>query len=40
MIAPQEYTWVIFPGWLTHRSNLVDSDIPRYVIAANMFVKI
>lgn len=40
MVAPQEYTWVIFPGWLTHRSNLVNSDIPRYVIAANMFVMI
>ena len=39
-IAPQEYTWAIFPGWLSHKSNFVDTDEARYVIAANMYVKV
>tara|TARA_B100000085_G_scaffold50919_1_gene44193 strand:- start:1000 stop:1614 length:615 start_codon:yes stop_codon:yes gene_type:complete len=39
-IPPQEYTWAIFPGWLSHKSNFVDTDEARYVIAANMYVKV
>lgn len=39
-IAPQEYTWIIFPGWLSHKSNYVNTEEPRYVIAANMYVKV
>jgi len=39
-IAAQEFTWIIFPGWLSHKSIQADSDEPRYVIAANMYVKV
>jgi hypothetical protein len=32
-VEPVENSWVIFPGWLQHRSNYVDTEEPRYVIA-------
>lgn len=35
---PTLFSWIIFPGWLPHRSCLVDSEEPRYVIAANIYV--
>lgn len=40
MLAPIECTWVIFPGWLFHRSGYCDSESPRYVIAADSYVKV
>lgn len=39
-VAPQEFTWVIFPGWLGHRSNFVNTEEPRYVIAANVYARV
>ena len=39
-VAPQEFSWVIFPGWLGHRSNYVNSEEPRYVIAANVYARV
>jgi len=39
-VAGHEYSWVIFPGWLSHKSIQVDSEEPRYVIAANMYAKV
>jgi hypothetical protein len=39
-ILPVEHTWLIFPGWLSHRPNQVDLDEPRYTIAAEIFVKL
>jgi|GEM_PF-3390091 len=37
MTSPMEFTWSIFPGWLPHRSVYIDSEEPRYVIAANAY---
>ena len=39
-VPAEEFTWIIFPGWLSHKSIQADSEDPRYVIAANMYVKI
>jgi len=39
-IAPINLTWVIFPGWLYHRSSYCDTETPRYVIAADSYVKV
>ena len=39
-IIPIENTWIIFPGWLSHRSVQLPLDEPRYVIAANIYVKV
>jgi hypothetical protein len=39
-VPAQEFTWIIFPGWLSHKSIQADSEEPRYVIAANMYAKI
>ncbi len=33
-------TWAIFPGWLNHKSVQCNSEIPRYVIAADSYVKV
>ena len=39
-ILPMENTWIIFPGWLSHRSRQLPLEEPRYVIAANLYVKV
>lgn len=39
-IEPNELCWVIFPGSMTHKSELSDSEQPRYVIAADSYVKV
>ncbi len=39
-MLPIENTWVIFPGWLAHKSRQLPLEEPRYVIAANLYVKI
>ena len=33
-------TWAIFPGWLNHKSVQCNLEIPRYVIAADSYVKV
>jgi hypothetical protein len=35
-----EHSWIIFPGWFSHKSNLVETQEPRYVVSANMYVKV
>ena len=40
-VEPMENTWIIFPGWLNHRTWEIEgenAEEPRYVIAANAFV--
>tara|TARA_R100001163_G_scaffold63871_1_gene56754 strand:- start:431 stop:1048 length:618 start_codon:yes stop_codon:yes gene_type:complete len=39
-ILPMENTWIIFPGWLPHKSRQLPLEEPRYVISANLFVKV
>jgi len=39
-VLPIENTWIIFPGWLAHRSVLLPLDEPRYVVSGNLYVKI
>tara|TARA_R100000234_G_scaffold84359_1_gene53544 strand:- start:47 stop:655 length:609 start_codon:yes stop_codon:yes gene_type:complete len=39
-IMPMENTWIIFPGWLAHRSVQLDLEEPRYVVSGNLYVKI
>lgn len=39
-IPPILGTWIIFPAWMDHRSCQVDSELPRYVIAADCYVKV
>ncbi len=39
-VAPVENTWIIFPGWLNHKTWEVESEEPRYVIAANAYVEV
>ena len=39
-LVPIENTWIIFPGWLAHRSRQLPLEEPRYVIAANLYVKV
>ena len=39
-LSPIENTWIIFPGWLAHRSRQLPLEEPRYVIAANLYVKV
>lgn len=39
-VAPQDLCWVIFPGWLSHRGHVCDTHDPRYVIAADCYVKV
>ena len=39
-LAPIENSWIIFPGWLAHRSRQLPLEEPRYVIAANLYVKV
>ena len=35
-----EYTWVIFPGWLYHKSGNCNTEEPRITIAADSYVKV
>ena len=39
-IMPIENTWIIFPGWLAHRSVQLPLDEPRYVVSGNLFAKV
>ena len=39
-IAPMENTWIIFPGWLPHRSRQLPLEEPRYVVSGNLYVKV
>ena len=39
-ILPMENTWIIFPGWLGHRSRQLPLEEPRYVISGNLYVKV
>ena len=39
-ILPIENTWIIFPGWLGHRSRQLPLEDPRYVVSANAYVKV
>ena len=39
-VLPMENTWIIFPGWLGHRSCQLPLEEPRYVVAANAFVRV
>ena len=39
-IMPIENTWIIFPGWLGHRSRQLPLEEPRYVVSANLYVKV
>ena len=39
-ILPIENTWIIFPGWLAHRSRQLPLEEPRVVIAANAYAKL
>ena len=39
-ILPMENTWIIFPGWLGHRSSQLPLEEPRYVVSGNLYVKV
>ena len=39
-VLPIENTWIIFPGWLSHKSVQLDLVEPRYVAAANLYVRV
>ena len=39
-ILPIENTWIIFPGWLPHRSRQLPLEEPRYVVSGNLYVKV
>lgn len=39
-ITPDELSWVIFPGWLGHCAHVCDTEDPRYVVAADCYVKV
>jgi hypothetical protein len=39
-VNPIEKTWLIFPGWLPHKTNYAESNNPRYVVAANLYVRV
>ena len=39
-ILPIENTWIIFPGWLGHRSCQLPLEEPRYVVSGNLYVKV
>ena len=39
-ILPMENTWIIFPGWLSHRSRQLPLEEPRYVVSGNLYVKV
>lgn len=35
-----QHTWVIFPGWMSHKSGSCDTEDPRITIAADSYVKV
>ena len=39
-IIPIENTWIIFPGWLSHRSRQLPLEEPRYVVSGNLYVRV
>ena len=39
-ILPMENTWIIFPGWLAHKSRQLPLEEPRYVVSGNLYVKV
>ena len=39
-VLPIENTWIIFPGWLGHKSVQLPLEEPRYVVSGNLYVKI
>ena len=39
-LLPIENTWIIFPGWLPHRSVQLPLEKPRYVVSGNLYVKV
>ena len=39
-IVPIENTWIIFPGWLGHRTVYCATENPRYVVSGNLYVKV
>ena len=39
-ILPMENTWIIFPGWLGHKSVQLPLEEPRYVVSGNLYVKV
>ena len=39
-ILPIENTWIIFPGWLAHKSRQLPLEEPRYVVSGNLYVKV
>ena len=39
-ILHMENTWIIFPGWLAHRSRQLPLEEPRYVVSGNLYVKV
>ena len=39
-VLPIENTWIIFPGWLGHKSCQLPLEEPRYVVSGNLYVKI
>lgn len=39
-LPPMEHSWIIFPSWMQHRSGQCDTEDPRYVIAADCYVRV
>ena len=39
-VLPIENTWIIFPGWLSHKSCQLPLEEPRYVVSGNLYVKV
>jgi hypothetical protein len=39
-LNPVNLSWVIFPGWMNHRTGEFDTEGVRYVIAADSYVEI
>ena len=39
-VLPIENTWIIFPGWLGHRSCQLPLEEPRYVVSSDLYVKV
>ena len=40
VVPPRNLSWVIFPSWLNHRPDNSSSEEPRYVIAADCYVRL
>ena len=39
-VSPVEMSWLIFPSWLSHRTDPSPNPDPRYVIAADCYVSV